>query len=84
MFSRHISNNRNCNCGFPNENANHYLLQCPLYQESRNLTLFNLPPLARKSKILLNGQSNFSLAFNAYIFLTVQECITLSGRFEVL
>ena len=83
MFSRHISNNRNCNCGFQNENANHFLLHCPLYLEPRNVTIFNLPPLARKSKILLNGHPNFSLAFNSYIILTVQEFIHLSGRFEV-
>ena len=84
MFNRHISNNKNCNCGFRTENANHYLLQCPLYNEPRKVTIFNLPPLARKCKILLNGQSNFSLAFNAYVFLIVQEFIMLSGRFEVL
>ena len=84
MFNRHISNNKNCNCGFRTENANHYLLQCPLYNEPRKVTIFNLPPLARKCKILLNRQSNFSLAFNAYVFLIVQEFIMLSGRFEVL
>ena len=83
MFSRHISNNRNCNCGFQNEDANHFLLHCPLYLESGNVTIFNLPPLARKCKILLNGYPNFSLAFNAYVILIVQEFITLSGRFEV-
>ena len=83
ISTRHISNIKNCNCGFQSENANHYLLQCPLYEESRKVTIFNLPPLARKCKILLSGQSNFSLAFNAFIFLIVQEFITLSGRFEV-
>ena len=83
MFSRHISENKNCNCGYRNENANHFLLQCPLYEQSRNITLFNLPPLTRKCEILLNGHPHFSLAFNAYIVLTVQEFISLSGRFEV-
>ena len=84
MFNRHISDHKNCNCGYQNENATHYLLQCPLFNESRNLTIFNLPPLARKCKILLNGHPHFSLAFNEYIVLIVQEFITLSGRFNLL
>ena len=82
MFNRHISEYKNCNCGNRNKNVNHYLLECPLYHESRNVAIFNLPPLSRKCKILLNGHSNFSMAFNQYIVLTVQEFITLSGRFE--
>ena len=46
------------------------------------VTIFNLPPMSRKCKILLNGHPDFSLAFNEYIILSVQEFITLSGRFE--
>ena len=79
----YTSDHKNCNCGYRNENATHYLLKCPLYNESRNLTIFNLPPLARKCQILLNGHANFSLAFNEYIVLIVQEFITLSGRYNL-
>ena len=82
MFNRHLSEYKNCNCGNINENASHYLLECPLYHESRKVTIFNLPPMSRKCKILLNGHPDFSLAFNEYIILSVQEFITLSGRFE--
>ena len=82
LFTRHISEDKTCTCGFQNENANHYLLNCPAYNNIRRTTLFNLPPLTRNCHTLLFGNVDFSLAFNRYIVLTVQEYINLSRRFE--
>ena len=82
MFNRHISEDKYCNCGFPNETADHYLLNCPLYHETRLNTLSILPPIAQNCNVLLFGNAGFSLAFNEYIILTVHEFIMLSGRFE--
>ena len=82
LFSRHISLDSHCYCGFPDETAQHFLLQCPLYKEIRDHTLFTLPPLARTCNILLFGNEGFSVEFNEYITLTVHKFIMLSNRFE--
>ena len=82
LFKRHISEEKTCMCGFRDENAKHYLLDCPLFDNVRSITLFNLPPLARNCKTLLFGNITFSAEFNQYIVLTVHEFIQLTGRFD--
>ena len=82
LFRRHLTENKRCSCGFRDENAKHYLLDCHLYNEIRLLTLYHLPPITRKCDTLLNGRTEFSLAFNTFITLVVYEFITLSRRFE--
>ena len=83
MFSRHLTNDKSCRCGAPNEDATHYLLNCTKYTEIRNTTIRILPPLAQNLKTLLFGNTDFSIAFNEYIVLTVHEFICLSNRFEL-
>ena len=82
LFRRHLTDDKRCSCGYKDENAKHFLLDCPLHNNTRCLTLFNLPPLSRDCDTLLNGRHEFSLAFNTYIVLVVCEFITLSRRFE--
>ena len=38
LFNRHLSDNIPCVCTSPEEDANHYLLNCPLYENVRKLT----------------------------------------------
>ena len=82
MFNRFISEDRSCECGYEEETAYHYLLNCPKYDVARANTINVLPPLATNINTLLFGDQQLSLPFNSYIFLTVQEFITISERFE--
>ena len=83
LFERHLSDNLPCACTSPLENANHYLLNCPLYENFRKITIGILPPIAQNCQTLLCGNDFFSYAFNSYIFLTVQDFISSSGRFDM-
>ena len=83
MYNRHLSDNTNCTCGHPIENAHHFLLTCTKYSTTRSQTISTLPPIAVNTKTLLNGNSEFSIAFNNFIFLTVQEFIMSTGRFDI-
>ena len=82
LFNRHLSERKQCECGATKETALHYLLHCPLHTNTRNTTLFNLPPTARQINTLLNGNKRFSLAVNNYIFSLVQEFIRETSRFN--
>ena len=81
LFNRHLSNIKTCICKARQEDASHFLLSCPLYKKEREVTIHVLPPLAQECKVLLSGNTAFSVSFNSYIFLTVQEFIATSGRF---
>ena len=82
LFRRHLTQDKSCSCGFRDENEKHFLLDCQLYNNIRLVTINNLPPITRKFDTLLNGRTEFSLAFNTFITLIVYEFITLSKRFE--
>ena len=83
LFQRHLFDNLPCVCSSPQEDANHYLLNCPRYENIRKTTIGVLPPLAQNCDTLLFGNLNYSSSFNTYLFLIVQEFITLSGRFDL-
>ena len=63
LFALHVVNSPACTCGFNNEDANHYLLNCPmcpLYVHERNKILLEIRDLQVSSvttKILLCGCS---------------------------
>ena len=82
LFKRHISESKTCQCGANKEDAHHYLLICPTYNQTRQETLSNLPPIALITQTLLNGNRNYSLLFNNLIFSIVHEYIKLSRRFD--
>merc|ERR1711963_391579 len=82
LFNRHLIENAKCMCGAEVEDTKHYLLNCPLYSKERALTIKILPYIAQNCETLLFGKSEFSIYFNNYIFLTMQEYINISGRFD--
>ena len=55
LYRRHLTQDKRCSCGFRDENAKHFLLDCQLYNNIRLVTINNLPPIARKCDTLLNG-----------------------------
>ena len=81
MFNRFLTDDKSCDCGFAEENAEHYLLNCPRFDVARATTINVLPPIATNIDTLLFGSTNLSLQFNFYVFLTVQEFILISERF---
>jgi len=79
---RHISNDLSCSCGAPIESNRHFLLECPQYTQSRNLTIITLPDELRTLNLLLSGNpTDYSVAVNQHIFHVVQTFISLSNRF---
>lgn len=81
LFNRFLTDDKTCECGFTEENAHHYLLNCPRFNAVRATTIDILPPLAISIDTLLFGNTNLSLPFNYYIFHTVQDFILNSERF---
>ena len=82
LYNRHLSDSSKCHCGAEIEDAKHYLLHCPTYDRERAVTIKVLPILSQNCDSLLFGHFSFSQSFNTYIFLTVQEFIKLSKRFD--
>ena len=81
LFLRHISVNKECDCGYRIEDASHFLLNCPRFENARATSINLLPPIARNINTLLHGNRTYSLPFNFYIFHTVQDFIVESKRF---
>ena len=82
LFKRHLSNSTSCNCGFPIENANHYLLHCPFYQQVRTQTITLLPNDVKSNvTTLLCGSENKTCSENSEILQTVAKYVLESNRF---
>ena len=69
-----------CTCGGI-ENAEHYLLYCPLYSDSRREYLESIP-FSLTADILLKGSQSYSVDVNSDIFIAVQKFIQNSKRFN--
>ena len=81
LFHKNITESPLCQCGSI-ESAEHYLLFCPMYQNSRIELLNSINPICRpSSKIMLFGDTKLSLESNNAIFSAVQEYITKTKRF---
>ena len=61
LFNRFLTDDKTCECGFTEENAHHYLLNCPRFNAVRATTIDILPPLAISIDTLLFGNTNLSL-----------------------
>ena len=80
LFKKNIVNNNRCSCG-EIESTKHFLLQCPLYQDLRQNSLFTLP-FNINLKTILYGDTNLNFVQNRDIFLAVQKYIVLSKQFS--
>ena len=81
LYQRHLSDVCSCACGHGKEDAFHYLLRCPLFQQARNT--FLLPYLHHPIQDLLSGKPTFTRKENESMFLAVQSFIGESGRFDI-
>ena len=78
-----IVNDPSCPCGFPLEDAIHYLLECTLYTNARMQLFMNITPYTVISiETLLFGSDNLTDENNLIMFRNVQKYIHHSNRFE--
>ena len=82
LYRRHLSNSTACACGFEIENAQHFLLHCPIFDQARNQTIALLPnEIKMDINILLFGSDIKTYLENSDIFTTVSNFIQKSERF---
>ena len=53
LFSLHVIDLPRCNCGFNEEDNNHFLLECPLYADIRRVMLFSLLDITDEIDLIL-------------------------------
>lgn len=71
-----------CKCGFPNENAEHYLLHCPAYRIEREIMIATIQNLMEISlDHILFGNPHMSLTVNREMFQAVHQYIHVTRRF---
>ena len=85
LFQRHLKEDKSCECGYREENAKHYLIDCPRHVYARTLSLHLLTNYDElQIHCLLHGDNRLSIAENRAIFDRVHEFIELSNRFSLL
>ena len=84
LFMLHVTDSPECLCGNNDEDANHYLLYCPLYHIQRQKMLYSLNNDLNINyvdyKLLLYGSDTLDLKTNKSIFKAVHTFISESGR----
>ena len=83
LFSLHVIDSPECSCGYQQEDSNHYLLHCPLFNNDRvNLinSVSNLTNIAVTEKLLLYGSTQLNLDINKVLFQAVHDFIDMTGR----
>ena len=82
LHCRHLSDNATCACGFETEDASHYLLSCPLFQQARMQSIALLPPDVKSdTTALLFGRVGKTNSENKEILQKVGDYIHLTNRF---
>ena len=83
LYKRHLTDNTSFICGSPLENAHHFLLVCPLYNQTRRDTIHRIKnfPGATSTKQLTHGDEDLSFQDNKDIFEKVNDFIIQSRRF---
>ena len=72
-----------CQCGHDCEDSNHYLLQCPLFYQSRNMMLNEireLPMTDISCELLLYGSADLGITISKKVFDAVHRFIDGTGR----
>ena len=83
LFSLHVIDSPRCVCGFAVEDAEHFLLQCPLYHSDRQLLSKYLNDRGMYNfnvNTLLFGDDSYSFLLNSHIVNATHKFIENSGR----
>ena len=82
-FNLHVVDNPSCPCGHNLENAEHFLLNCTLYNNEREIMLRTVEEhMISNVNNLLFGNLEYSLDSNKIVFLAVHQFIVNSKRFD--
>lgn len=77
----HVVNNPMCSCGSPYEDAIHYFMECPKYQNERTNLYSKLVNIDINIETLLFGNDDYSDNQNSAIFEDVRVYIRQTKRF---
>ena len=80
LYEVNLADSPSCRCGYHLEDAEHYLKDCPLYNNTR--LLLNIDLRVYSTEELLEGSSDLSSKENFELFKEVQNYITRTGRFD--
>ena len=85
LFALHVIDSPACNCGYDNEDSEHFLLHCALYDNIRPSLIHSLHNLIDNQYInvdtLLYGSDNCDIVTNHSIFQAVHSFLSDSSRF---
>ena len=65
LFSLHVVDSAACPCGNDCENSNHYLLQCPVFYQARNMMMNEIRKLTMTDiscNLLLYGSAELGIS----------------------
>ena len=85
LFSHiHVVDNPSCSCGHARENNKHFLFDCPLYINERQMMMQSLQQIGFEQSVhnLLYGDITYSVDKNTKAFIIIQRFIETSGRFD--
>ena len=83
FYKLHVIDNCTCSCGYRVEDASHYFLSCPQYNDLRQDLIAKISNLTKVTiKTILFGDSMLELNDNKTIFDAVHKFIKLSQRFN--
>ncbi len=83
LFQNHLRDTPTCQCGFRNENAEHFFRHCNIFQMQRtNLFAALRQFLPISTDTFLFGNTSLSTEENTRIFTEVQQFIKLTKRFD--
>ena len=83
--SLHVIDSPACDCGANNENAEHFFLHCPLFDDSRETLISDIQdiiPIPITIKSLLFGCNTADISTNKLVFDAVHQYILNTKRFE--
>ena len=84
LYALGIINNPSCLCGHVREDATHFLLFCPLYNQQRRklFNIFDNIGFGKNVSNILHGNSESDRASNIKATLAIHDFFRSSGRFD--
>jgi hypothetical protein len=84
LFERNMADNSTCACEEEDETTEHFLINCELYNDQRQIMLqeLGMNPQEITTDLLLKGSSDLSERRNKGIIEATQNFISKSGRFN--
>ena len=83
LFLLHVADSPRCHCGFNEEDNNHFLLECPLYEDLRRVMIRDILNVTAEihCDTLMFGNDTLSYEDNVFIFSALHTYIEATGRF---